>query len=500
MHQAQPLLYEDESRSTEDTTDLGDDADIEAHRWEKSGGRSNHGAIGGIKNFMWRVTQTSLQFVVQNILTRQFLISILPKYLQPGGLKAPKNIRSTAYLDALRGYAAWAVVNHHFYWDSWFNQLPFINIVHKGRAMVDIFFIISGYVLSQKMLQLMREKKEQGLLQCLASSTFRRYIRLYFSAGVASFLSMLAVHFIPMKDPYMRPKSSFFAQLVDWMADMIHFGNPFASVPGYFYSGVLNSRYHPNLWTIPAEFRGSMVVFIFCAACCKLSTRDRQVACWILILLGYVWDAVYISLFMFGVFLADRSLTRSAPAVGSPTPAVEQPRLENERTQQRRTVRIRTYVIAGIALILGIYLCSQPEDLGLKGPEPWPHLSKAIPSWWAKGWRGREHFWLSISAGLILFALEACPILQHPFNYGFSQYIGHLSFGIYVMHIMILHTLWDGPLTRFRQTFLGSSWWCYCMIYVPYFMTVMWAADYFIRLDRHVISIGRWLEKKTFKY
>ena len=498
IHQAQPLLYEDDARSTGDATDVEDNADIEAHMWEKGGSPWDHGVIDGVKIFVWRASRTSMWFIVDNILTCQFLISILPQYLQPGGLKAPKKLRSTAYLDALRGYAAWAVVNHHFYWRSPFINLPFINITHKGRVMVDIFFIISGYVLSQKMLKLMREKKEQDLLQCLASSTFRRYIRLYFSAYVGAFLSMLTVYSNSMITPITPRKSSFFAQLVDWMSDMSHFSNPFANVTGYYYPDALNSRYHPYLWTIPVEFRGSMVVFVFCTACCKLSTAHRQIACWILILLGYAWDTVYVSLFMFGVFLADRSITHPTPAVNSPPPAIEQLQLEGGGIKRRGAIIIRIYVIAGVALILGVYLCSQPEDLGLKGPEPWLHLSKAIPSWWAQGNQGREHFWLSISACLILYALEACPILQRPFNYGFSQYIGHLSFGIYLMHLLIQRTFWDGPLKKLLAAYLGYSSWSYCVIYVPYFLAVMWAADYFIRADRHVISFGRWLEKKTF--
>lgn len=62
---------------------------------------------------------------------------------------------------------------------NWFFQLPIIRVVHSGRFMVTIFFVISGYVLSYKSLKLAREGKHIQLLDTLASSVFRRWIRLH---------------------------------------------------------------------------------------------------------------------------------------------------------------------------------------------------------------------------------------------------------------------------------------------------------------------------------
>ncbi|KAI1621161.1 acyltransferase family-domain-containing protein [Exophiala viscosa] len=498
MQQSQPLLTEEDGRDIE-TSEVN--AEIDYDLWQKDMGtplrRSRiHGLLQSYHN--------TKHYIQDNILTRRVLISILPHYLQPGGLKAPPNLRSTAYLDALRGYAAWVVVNHHFYWTNHYLKLPLIDIVHSGRAMVDIFFIISGYVLSHNLLQKIREKKEQNLLKSLASSTFRRYIRLYFSAGFAALVSMLLTCVGLLKYPLVAWKGSFFVQLADWVKDMLRFSNPFADVKGYYYGEhTQNSRYHPYLWTIPAEFRGSMVVFVFCLACCKLSTRHRTIACWLLITLCYLWDAAYVALFMFGVHLAERSLNKPAPQTSSPSPEMEQLQVEigahAEKIRWRRS-RLATggrYLVAIIALVVGVFLCSQPHNLGKKGPNPWPVLSKAVPSWWHGGDQGREHFWLSIAAALIVWALETCPPLQRPFNWGFSQYVGKLSFGLYVMHLLVVRSFWDGPLNQLRS-WLGNGQKSYCFTYVIFMLLVFWAADYFIRVDRHIIAFGRWLERKTF--
>lgn len=44
---------------------------------------------------------------------RWYMITILPRYMQPGGLKVKKELHPTAYLDAVRGWAALAVFRYH---------------------------------------------------------------------------------------------------------------------------------------------------------------------------------------------------------------------------------------------------------------------------------------------------------------------------------------------------------------------------------------------------
>lgn len=40
--------------------------------------------------------------------------------------------------------------------------------------------------------------------------------------------------------------------------------------------------------------------------------------------------------------------------------------------------------------------------------------------------------------------------------------------------------------------------WGYAVIYVPYIIAVMWVANYFSRLDKIVIALGKWCEESTF--
>jgi len=100
----------------------------------------------------------------------------------------PRKLRSTAWLDGLRGVASLIVVVHHFCqgffpsalrgWartETDYNliQFYFIRVLIAGSLMVTIFFIISGYVLSQRTLQLARTRQYMKVFEGRSSSAFR---------------------------------------------------------------------------------------------------------------------------------------------------------------------------------------------------------------------------------------------------------------------------------------------------------------------------------------
>lgn len=126
------------------------------------------------------------------------LLALLPSFIRTPKNKKPKKLFPTSYLDGLRGVAAFFVVIHHYTvqytihsstgygyekkgkdQEDWFFQLPMIRLVHSGRFMVVIFFVLSGYVLSHRSLKLARQGKHLELLDSLASSVFRRWLRLH---------------------------------------------------------------------------------------------------------------------------------------------------------------------------------------------------------------------------------------------------------------------------------------------------------------------------------
>ncbi|KAL3420486.1 hypothetical protein PVAG01_08985 [Phlyctema vagabunda] len=425
------------------------------------------------------------------------LFNILPRYMRPGGLKRSKPLHLTSYLDALRGVAALFVMNFHYKGfgcgNPWLLEQPFLAVLRSGKGMVNVFFIISGYVLSYKMLKQIRSRQFIPFLDTLTSVTFRRFLRLYLTSGFATFCSMLLMQTGILVDR-VQTRGTIWGALLHWAGDLAHLSDPFAHVKGWS-QGTNTSVYLSFLWTIPVEFRGSLIVFGFCAGCCKLSTRNRMVWCSILILASFYWIALYSALFLAGLLMADLSFSRHPSRYQSvPLPAHEI-NIKKHSPYLSRRARISYSIL----LIISIFLLGQP----LHGNKlanyywPWPILDRVIPDSYRSSPAG-DQFWLSIGAILLVFALESYPALQTPFTWDFMQYLGDLSFGIYVCHGQVLATLYKRVLTPMRVNYFGSSSWGCAIIAIFTYLAVLWAADLFTRVDTQLVNLGRWLEKRLF--
>jgi peptidoglycan/LPS O-acetylase OafA/YrhL len=123
-----------------------------------------------------------------------------------------------------------------------------------------------------------------------------------------------------------------------------------------------------------------------------------------------------------------------------------------------------------------------------------------VPPDWNTDEPGGEQFWQGIAAILIIWAFEAWPALQEPLCWPFLQYIGDLSFGIYVLHVIFvscmdssfLHPWFPG---KDAETTIKALLWP--QAFVTYFVS-FWAADYFTRMDKKLVSWGYALQNRCF--
>jgi len=126
---------------------------------------------------------------------RRFIHLLIPSFLSPGYDLKFKQYEpgSTGWLDSLRGTAAFFVFIYHFVvtyiegavyvWDPVRHPnllfLPIFRVIYNGSAMVRIFFVVSGFALTYKPAQLLRQQGNQKpLMKTIASSVLRRYLRL----------------------------------------------------------------------------------------------------------------------------------------------------------------------------------------------------------------------------------------------------------------------------------------------------------------------------------
>ncbi|KAL8953438.1 MAG: hypothetical protein Q9222_000712 [Ikaeria aurantiellina] len=139
-----------------------------------------------------------------------FLIALLPSFIHPRRADTePNKERISArnnmpFLDGLRGAAALTVFNYHFAHGTYaqsmdrmygaeghnkhFFQLPVIRVLYAAEASVAIFCVLSGYVLSRRLLT----RERANAVPSILALALQRELRLFAPAVAASLLPYLA--------------------------------------------------------------------------------------------------------------------------------------------------------------------------------------------------------------------------------------------------------------------------------------------------------------------
>lgn len=409
---------------------------------------------------------------------------------------AAKPLHVTSYLDGLRGIAALCVVGHHatliflphlkmaygfMGGNRAFVQLPLVRLVTSGEAAVGIFFVISGYALSYKPIRLIHEGRTAGLGETLASSVFRRWFRLYLPICVSTFFAALMTYagmFKPVnfdEGPVQRP--SLTEQLLHWFSELRAMTDPFGLTVG--------PTYDPNLWTLPREFRASMIIFLVLLCVAQLRKAFRLV-----VLLGLTCFRLYCGdsnmfLFLGGVVLADMHFLRARHS-----DVVD---LGMQGQQQPRPTSRLWKLFLFLNFMSALWLVGIPQMVAGEAPG-----YDTIKSWTPAGFP--NEFWMHLGAFWLVLTLDNAPFLQRPFNCAFSRYCGKISFALYIVHGPMLKTFarliriaFDaiiGNETSAQQTF---SLVCTAIVFLP---LLIWVTDLFCRLvDEKSVALTRRFEK-----
>lgn len=442
------------------------------------------------------------------------LLFLLPSFVanparQRLGLAKParrKQLHATAYLDGLRGVAALIVYVFHFgyLWfpslrhgygstpeDVWLAQLPVVRALHSGRASVTVFFVISGYVLSAKPLATLRAGRADAVFDLLAGGLFRRPLRLYLPIFVQTLIILVLVRLgLFVANPPGQPGSippfanSLADQLEHWWGQFWQLVNPFQAIAGRF--TIPDNQYDGHLWTIPVEFKGSVLVF----ALLLVFSRTKRWAslaglagavAWLIHVLDYD-----MALFAGGVFLVELSLLvpPAAVAAGSWASAFR-PRGLSSRAFARLSHALRHAATLTLFAVC-IWLFSYPETNGPSTPG-FRTLSALTPKGFQRGEDWVQFFWIATGALLFVPALMYSPpprlprpeaddddvelgsagerllpasagkdddgaarpaaaapgepLLQRIFTTRLAQYLGEVSFALYLAHDSVSHVL-----------------------------------------------------------
>lgn len=347
---------------------------------------------------------------------------------------------STNCLDGLRGLAAFAVMIFHFtkpiyptlqqgygyiQKDGSTNRhilsLPWVKVWYSGGFMVFLFFVISGYVLSVGIIRKMEQNQRHKILPTLSSLAFRRTGRLFVPSLVASFTSYL-LHMMGVQGQPEGHTPGFYNDTIFYLREV---KRTFT-----FYEWSTDGRmWHlAPLWTIPVEFRCSMVLFLVLLALARCKRMPRYCVeaamlldCWI----KERWD---VGCFMLGLIVAEAHVRsqESDPNFGNESLVsmadLEEPLSEKATGSLEGDKKWKKYAL-WMTFIVGMYLGSTPTVGTCDTPWIAPLCALTFQK---QPWQ----YIMLPAAFMVVFSILFLPALQRPLVSAPVQYLGKISYAM----------------------------------------------------------------------
>ncbi|GKT89292.1 acyltransferase [Colletotrichum tofieldiae] len=357
--------------------------------------------------------------------------------------KQSETLRPTAYLDGLRGFAAFLVYWHHnqlwahephvqnrifenaFGYENKYHFVAFHGIRHLftgGHFAVSTFFVVSGYVLSAKPLSLIQSGDYDKLAETVGSALFRRWIRLYLPLMATTFIYMSFLHLFDIWVDNIDRASTWREDVWFWYCEVKNFSFVFTSGSSPFFS------WNPHLWSIPVEMKGSVIIYTALLAFSRC-TRNARLWCeaGLAFYFIYVADGWYGAMFVMGMALCDIDLL----AKKNDLPAIF-----------KRLEPVKMFIFYHL-FIISMYLGGVPSYTGdvmkMRENRGWYYLSFLKP----QAVFDYKWFYLFWAAVLLVASIPRIWWLKRFFETRFCQYLGRISFALYLVHGPVLGTLGD---------------------------------------------------------
>ncbi|KAF5229280.1 hypothetical protein FANTH_14270 [Fusarium anthophilum] len=301
-------------------------------------------------------------------------------------------------------------------------RLPFSG----GHFAVAIFFVASGYALSATPLRLIHAAKYEQLGEMIASSLFRRWLRLFAPVLVTTLVVIVVQHSVEAMWPGIGlSELSLYEDVILLLQQLKEFSFPFFRKTGP--SGYAAPFDHnPHLWTIQVELIGSLIIYMSLVALSRLKTISRIFwMTFMIVYLLYFVDCWYGAMFIAGMLICDIHLLTSADTF-------------HGECQEKGNLRANYGQLAMITV--GLYLGGVPHvpSTRLLARNPgWALLSSLKPDIMADP----KWIYLFWSATLILGVVPYFHTLKKILCSRMCQELGRISYGLYLIHGPVMWTV-----------------------------------------------------------
>ena len=352
-------------------------------------------------------------------------------------------------------------------------QLPLLRVVYAAEASVALFFVLSGYTLARRPIAAMAAGDAAKAAHVLASLAFRRAMRLFMPAVASSFLALCAFR-IGWVSPRGLP-GDYVASLGNDLGLYLAFLGSLLDVSTWeidIDKGMW--WFNAHLWTVPVEFRCSMVLFLLAFAThrCKPGVRILIDAVWIMTALVYWrWD---VALFITGKGMAELQS------------------LHIKILHSCHGLRFARLATAFVICFLGLYLASYP----ILPPDDSFFFSQLAALVHQKP-EGRRLYY-ALAGVLILCSIEVESLLRRPFKIRLLKYFGRISFSLYLTHGTLIRVAGGGMLNFFWRM-IGYEEWRFhvafavgSVVFTP--LAVVVAELFYQLVESPCIRFSKWME------
>lgn len=186
-----------------------------------------------------------------------------------------------------------------------------------------------------------------------------------------------------------------------------------------------------------------MVVFLTQLGLAKVRTVIRMLVIIILVIFCFyyaIWD---LFLFLAGLLIADihmetnQEIGDSSAGVICPPTFHQSPKSPWSLCWKKAKPFVST-IFWLATFISALYITGFPVRNAANTPG-----YKTLNSWIPENWLGENlwrRFWAGNGAVLLVFCVGSVKFLQWPFTTSFGQYLGRISFSLYMVHGIWLHT------------------------------------------------------------